>query len=121
MASKRYAIWDKVTQVITPVGEVLTPEQWISRRPIAGVVTTVCAGGTINGAFFGVYEEMIDYYEKLGCDFSDCETEREHLDAIEAFEDAMNAAEDGGTSGGGDESSAYDELANAITEGVNEV
>ena len=97
MASKRYAVWDKTSNVITPLGEVLTPEQWISRRPIAGVVTTVVAGGTINGAFFGVYDDMVDMYEKMGCDFSACTTEQEHLDAIEAFEDARNAAAESGT------------------------
>ena len=79
MASKRYAIWDKTTDVITPIGEVLTPEQWIARRSIAGVVTTVCAEGTINGAFFGVYDDMVDMYEKMGCDFSACTTEQEHM------------------------------------------
>lgn len=91
--TKRYGIWDKTSNVITPIGEVLTPEQWIARRPIAGVVATVVAGGTMNGAFFGVYDEMVDIYEKLGCDFSACTTEQEHLDAIEAYEDAMAKAE----------------------------
>lgn len=91
--AKRYVIWDKECDVITPIGEALTPEQWIARRPIAGIVTTVVAGGTINGAFFGVYGEMVDAYEKLGCDFSACTTEQEHLDAIEAYEDALNKAD----------------------------
>jgi hypothetical protein len=120
MASKRYVIWDKTSDVLTPIGEVLTPEQWIARRPIAGVVTTVVAGGTINGAFFGVYDEMVDYYEKLGCDFSTCTTEQEHLDVIEAFEDAMNAQTGGGT-GETVSGTDYDEMAAAIEEGVNEV
>ena len=90
MASKRYQIWDKTSPVITPIGEVLTPEQWISKYPVANVLPTVVAGGAINGAFFGVYPAMIDMYEKMGCDFSECTTEQEHLDAIEAFEDAAN-------------------------------
>lgn len=42
--TKRYVIWDRTSSVITPIGEVLTPEQWIARRPIAGVVATVVAG-----------------------------------------------------------------------------
>ena len=47
----RYAIWDKVSPVITPIGEVLSPEQWIARYPVAGVesIKVVCAGGEING------------------------------------------------------------------------
>lgn len=92
MSAKRYVIWDKTTDVITPIGEVLTPEQWIAKYPIANVLPTVTAGGTINGAFFGVYAQMVDMYEKAGCDFSACTTEQEYLDAIEAFEDARNSA-----------------------------
>jgi len=114
MASKRYKIWDKTSDVITPIGEVLTPEQWVGRYPVARVIPTVVAGGTVNGAFFGVYQEMVDLYEKHGCDFSECTTEQEHLDAIEAFEDEMN-------SGGEVTQSAYDAMAEAIEEGVNEV
>lgn len=92
----RYAIWDKQSPVITPIGEVLSAEQWISRYPIAGVSTikVVCAGDEINGAFFGTLGHMIEMYGKMGCDFSTCETDQDKLDAIEAFEDAMNAPSD---------------------------
>lgn len=92
----RYAIWNKENVVITPIGEVLTPEQWIERYPVAGVesITVVCAGGEINGAFFGVLSQMVEMYEKNGCDFSACTTNEEKLAAIEAFEDAMNAPSD---------------------------
>lgn len=96
MANKRYVIWDEVSQVITPIGEVLTAEQWMDRYPIARLdgFQLVVAGGQINGAFCGVYSEMVDMYERMGCDFSNCVTQQEHLDAIEAFEDARNAASD---------------------------
>lgn len=86
----KYQIWDKVSPVITPIGEVLTPEKWIERYPVAGVTKTVCAGGEINGAFFGVYSTMVDMYGKQGCDFSECVEDQDYLDAIEAFEDEMN-------------------------------
>lgn len=88
----RYAIWNKKDNVITPIGEVLTPEQWIERYPVAGVpsITVVCGGGEINGAFFGTLGSMVEHYEKQGCDFSSCTTDEEKLAAIEAFEDAMN-------------------------------
>ena len=90
---KRYAIWDKVSPIITPIGEVLTAEQWIDRYPVAGVSTikVVCAGGEINGSFFGTLGQMVQMYGKMGCDFSTCETDEDKLDAIEAFEDVMNA------------------------------
>ena len=90
---KRYAIWNKTDPIITPIGEVLTAEQWIARYPVAGVgsITIVCAAGEINGAFFGTLGQMVQMYTAQGCDFSACTTDEEKLEAIEAFEDAMNA------------------------------
>ena len=95
----RYAIWNKKDPILTPIGEVLTAEQWIQRYPIAGVetITVVCAGGEINGAFFGTLGQMVEMYTKRGCDFTSCETAQDKLDAIEAFEDAANAPTDSAT------------------------
>ena len=89
---KKYAIWNKQDPILTPVGEVLTAEQWIERYPIAGVptVTVVCAAGEINGGFFGTLGQLTQMYETQGCDFSDCATNEEKLARIEAFEDEMN-------------------------------
>lgn len=91
---KRYAIWNKTDPIITPIGEVLTAEQWIARYPVAGVesITVVCAAGEVNGAFFGTLGQMVQLYESQGCDFSDCTTAEDRLNAIEAFEDAQNEA-----------------------------
>ena len=90
---KKYAIWNKKDPVLTPIGEVLTAEQWIERYPLAGVesITVVCAGGEINGAFFGTLGSMVDMFSKQGCDFSACETAEDKLTAIEEFEDAQEA------------------------------
>ena len=90
---KRYAIWDKRSPIMTPIGEVLSAEQWIDRYPIAGVetVTVVCGAGEINGAFFGTLGQMVQMYEAQGADFSACKTDEEKLGVIEVFEDAMNA------------------------------
>lgn len=89
----KYAIWNKQDMILTPVGEIFTAEQWINRYPIASLdhITVICAAGEINGAFFGTLGQMIDMYTAQGCDFSNCETDQEKLDAIEAFEDARNA------------------------------
>lgn len=86
----KYAIWNKSDPILTPIGEVLTAEQWIARYPIAGVpsITVVCAGGEINGGFFGTLGQMVEMYTKQGCDFSACETAEDKLAAIEAFDDA---------------------------------
>lgn len=86
----KYAVWNKKDKVITPIGEVLTAQQWIDRYPIAEMLDTVVAGGTINGAFFGVYDQMVEMYTSEGCDFSGCTTQQEHLDRIEQFEDERN-------------------------------
>ena len=90
---KRYAIWNKQDQVITPVGEVLSAEQWIARYPVAGIssVKVVCAAGEINGAFFGTLGQMKLNYENMGADFSACVTDEDVLQVIEEFEDAANA------------------------------
>lgn len=87
---KKYAIWNKSDVILTPVGEVLSAEQWVQRYPIAGVdtITVVCAAGEINGAFFGTLGSMVDMYATQGCDFSACTTPEEKLEAIEAFEEA---------------------------------
>ena len=89
----RYAIWNKKDPILTPIGEVLSAEKWIERYPIAGVesITVVCAGGEINGGFFGTLGQMVDMYTKAGCDFSGCESAEDKLAAIEAFDDAREA------------------------------
>lgn len=91
---KRYAIWNKRDLVLTPVGEVFTPEQWIERYPIAGMdgITVVCSAGEINGGFFGTLGQMVDMYMREGCDFSTCNTPEEKLDMIEAFDEARKVA-----------------------------
>ena len=108
---KRYAIWDKTSPIITPIGEVLTAQDWIDRYPVAALnnIVVVCSAGEINGGFFGTLGQMIQIYEAQGCDFSEATTDIEKLEAIEAFEDAMNAPpEDTG------ESSAEERIAAAL-------
>lgn len=89
---KRYAIWDKQTTIITPIYEVLSPEQWIERYPVAAIpsITVVCGAGEVNGSFFGTLGQMVQMYEGMGADFSACTTDEEKLEVIEAFEDMMN-------------------------------
>lgn len=97
---KRYAIWNKKDEIITPVGEILTAEQWIERYPIAKLdrITVICSAGEINGGYFGTLGQMKQMYEDMGADFDGCETGEEVLQAIEEFEDQMNCPEDNGES-----------------------
>lgn len=91
----KYEIWNKQDPILTPIGEVLTAEQWIERYPIAGIptITVVCAKGEINGAFFGTLGQMVEIYTQQGADFSGCVTDREKLDVIEAFDEYRNTAQ----------------------------
>lgn len=91
--ANRYAIWDKETPVITPVGEYFAPEQWIERYPAAQVLTYVCQAGEINGGFFDSLAQMKAVYGNMGADFSACETDEDCLDVIEALEDAQRSVE----------------------------
>lgn len=92
----RYTIWNRTDTIYTPVGEALTPSQWISRwgwlaHPAA---VPVVAAGLVNGAFVGELSQMKAMYEAQGADFSECTTNEEVLAAIEAWEDAMNTPSD---------------------------
>ena len=92
---KRLAIWNKKDNIITPKGEVLTPEQWIERFPMFGLdhIVPICAAGEVNGAYYNTLGRMVDDYAKAGCDFSACKTAEDKLAAIEAFLDAREAAD----------------------------
>ena len=82
----KYAIYDGKSNVITPVGEELTAEQWLNRYPWAKKVKMVVGGGVINGSMALVYDDFIAHYEEMGADFSDCKTDEDKLATIEAFE-----------------------------------
>ena len=89
----KYQIWDKQSNVFTPIGENLTPEMWIARygwiaNPVA---VPVIADGVINGAFIGELSEMKKAYERMGAVFTEGISNEELLAEIEAFEDSMNA------------------------------
>ena len=88
---KKYALWDKKTQIVTPTFEVFTAEQWMERYPAAKLdhIIVVCSAGEINGAFFSTLNQLKQAYEQKGCNFSDCTTDEEVLFAIEAFDDLM--------------------------------
>ena len=88
--ANRYEIWDKTSPVLTVVGEYFTPEQWIERYPAAAYVPFVCAKGETKGAVFQSLASLVSVYEQSGADFSECVTDEDKLDVIEAFEDAAN-------------------------------
>lgn len=90
---KRYAIWDKQEEIITPSGEVFTAEQWMERYPAFKLnrITAICAAGEINGGIAETLGSLVQMYETRGIDFSNCNSAEEKLELIEAFEDAEQA------------------------------
>lgn len=97
----KYQIWNRHDKVITPSGEVFTPEQWIAKHPMAGIesLKTVISGNTINGSLFYEFTDFVNRALKAGCDFTGCVSDQDCLDAIESFEEeqaalAMAAAEE---------------------------
>lgn len=91
--SKRYQIWDKVSDIYTPVGEKLTAEQWISRYGwinAPGAIPVVAAG-LINGALIDELGQMKTRCEQMGATFEEDLSNEQLLDAIEAWEDEQNA------------------------------
>lgn len=93
--AKRYAIWDKVSDIYTPVGEKLSPQEWISRYGwinAPGAVPVVAAG-IINGAYSGELNQMKSGCESMGAVFDEGLSDEELLSAIEAFEESRGSAE----------------------------
>lgn len=108
MSTKRYQIWDKTSNVYTPSGERFTPAMWIDRYPIFEEewAIPVIAVGTYNGGYCGELNQMKTIYGNAGVEFVKTVvgedgnevivdmTAEECLEAIEAYEDAMNAPSD---------------------------
>ena len=91
----RYKIYDNKSDVITPVGEKLTAEQWLDRYQWGRYTKMIVGGGIINGSVALVFDDEVERYRKAGCDFSACVTDEDYLAAIEAFEDNPPMADAG--------------------------
>lgn len=85
MKNGKYALWDKKTNIITPIGTVFTPEEWMEKYPVAKIMDIVCGGGTINGSIFGIYDQIVEMYEEQGCNYDGCETKEDYIDRINEF------------------------------------
>lgn len=88
----KYKMWNE-TDIIYTHGAPYeySPDAWKAKHRWISVAKAVISGeGVVNGAFCMPYPDMLAIYRKAGCDFSECTTEQEHLDAIEAFEDERN-------------------------------
>jgi len=85
----KYKIWDKETSLVTPIGEVLTPEQVFARYPassLADMKYVVC-DAPISMAVFMEFEATKEHYKRLGVPITDEMADQEVLDAISAWEE----------------------------------
>jgi hypothetical protein len=85
----KYKIWDKEENLITPIGEVLTPEQVTERYPMAaleGMKFIVCDAPISMGVFME-FEQTKEHYKGLGVPIEEGMTDQEVLDAITSWEE----------------------------------
>lgn len=90
---KHFEIWDKVSPVICPSGEVFTAEEWMNRYPVARLesITVLCSPGEINGGYFGTLGQLTQRYEDV-IDFSSATTPQDKLNLIEEYINSMEEA-----------------------------
>lgn len=94
MANSKLQIWDKVSPIFTPSGEMFTAEQWISMYQwvnIPGAVPVISVG-PINGGEMSELSVLKANAVSMGATFADDLTPEALLDAIVAFHDEANAA-----------------------------
>ena len=121
----RYVLWDRVSQVITPSGEIFTPQEWEDRYPAAALIPYVMSGKSMNGALMQDYETMKDMAIAQGCDLDGIADGQPVLDAIEAFEDAQaeaqQAAEESARQAELEEAALANELAQREVEALEDM
>ena len=91
----KYKIWNKQDNLITPIGEVLTPQQVFERYPAARIegIKYIIADQPINMAVFMEFEATKEHYKRLGVPITDDMTDQEVLDAISYWEENPSAPE----------------------------
>ena len=86
----KYKIWDQESNIYTPVGEELTPDQWKARYGWIRIpgAKMVISDGLINGAFVAEFTSFVETYVRMGVEFTEGMSDQDKLDAIAAFEEA---------------------------------
>lgn len=84
----RYKIWNKEDDIVMSNCVIYTAEKWIQMHPMAQRedVKVVCGGGIVTGKYFFIFDDFVQEYEEMGVDFSECETDQDYLDTIEAYQ-----------------------------------
>jgi hypothetical protein len=85
----KYKIWDRETDLVTPIGEVLTPEQVFARYPASSLpnMKYIICDAPISMGVFMEFEATKEHYKNLGVPITDDMTDQEVLDAISYWEE----------------------------------
>ncbi len=85
----KYKVWNGIDNLITPVGEVLTPEQVKAKYPMAGLpgMKFIVCDAPISMGVFMEFEQTKQTYKQMGVPITDDMTDQEVLDAISYFEE----------------------------------
>ena len=89
----KYQIWDKISNVYTPSGNMYTAEEWINKYKwisIPGMVPVMSAGN-INGAMIADLASMKKNAIAQGCVIEEGLSDEQVLEAIEAWEEQRAA------------------------------
>jgi len=91
----KYKIWNKEDRLITPVGEVLYPEQVFAKYPMSELeeFKFIICDAPISMGVFMEYEQTKQAYKNMGVQITEDMSEQEILDAISYFEENPPIAE----------------------------
>jgi hypothetical protein len=91
----RYKIWNGQDNLVTPIGEVLTPAQVIERFPAAGIagIKFIICDAPISMGVFMEFEATKRHYKQLGVPITPSMSDQEVLDAISEWEENPPAPE----------------------------
>lgn len=85
----KYKIWNGKDDLITPIGEILTAEQVVTKYPMAAKkdMKFVIVDAPISMGVFMELEQTKTAYKGMGVEITDDMTDQEVLDAISYFEE----------------------------------
>ncbi|WP_122788845.1 hypothetical protein [Intestinibacillus sp. Marseille-P6563] len=91
----KYKLWDKKSDIYTPGRDKdtgknhFTAEEWLERYAWAQNpdAKMIISNSVINGSVAMEFNATVEHYKRIGCDFSQCQSDDDYLQAISDFED----------------------------------
>lgn len=94
----KYKLWDKQEDIFTLGVDPKTGKcRWTAQEYMEAKapwaenpnVKIIVGGGAVNGTMFLEFGATKDFYVRQGCDFSECTTDEEILEAMEAWDNRV--------------------------------